>query len=169
MFSIVIDWQTRLYAGIESGCAQRRGSLYMSYILCAECEIWISHGNDMMIIVLWNVTSRNLEYRSQRLGGTCFFHLQGTLTSHPNNNTSPPFLMTTNHRTSVLQEKQKNVLQDTLFSFIADWLLEQSEWRHYYFDSSYILFVIKMKLYWKYPFCFSSVIDALWLPPFYNM
>ena len=32
----------------------------MSYILCAECEIRISHGDGMMIIVLWHVTSCNL-------------------------------------------------------------------------------------------------------------
>jgi hypothetical protein len=36
----------------------------------------------MMIIVLWHVTSCDLEYRYQRLGGTCLFHLQGTVADH---------------------------------------------------------------------------------------
>jgi hypothetical protein len=76
----------------------------------------------MMIIVLWDVTSRSLEYRYRRLGGTCFFHLQDTLTSHPNNNTSPPSPFFNGDKPqdiSFAREAKDSFARDAILFFIA--------------------------------------------------
>ena len=86
------------------------------------------------------------------------------VTWRPNTKTSPLFFKWRQTPGRQFYKRNKRRFSKKCHTFFYYRLTtELSEWRHYYFDSSNILFTIKMKVFWKYRFCFFCVIDALWI------